>query len=130
MSKQAVREFDKEYHPPETLYLNYCAAVLAVVLKQHPKAKELYQDIKDCFMLPGVEDTFSMIERKVPEGTELLKGWPDMVADGVKQVDVSTVKAYARDLRSLIEDSTFTERKAFLRSFVKKIVVGPKEVTV
>ena len=45
-----------------------------MVLKQHPKAKELYQDIKDCFMLPGVEDTFSMIERKVPEGTELLKG--------------------------------------------------------
>ena len=54
----------------------------------------------------------------------------EMVARGVDQVDVSLVQRYAKDLRNLLEDSEFTERKAFLRSFVKKIVVDNEEVTV
>jgi len=54
----------------------------------------------------------------------------EMVARGVDQVDLSVVQRYARDLRNLLEDSDFTERKAFLRSFVKKIVVEQEEVTV
>ena len=53
-----------------------------------------------------------------------------MVVRGVDQVDVSVVQRYARDLRSLLEDSDYTERKAFLRSFVKRIVVDQEEVTV
>ena len=54
----------------------------------------------------------------------------EMVARGVDQVDVALVQRYAKDLRNLLEDSDFTERKAFLRSFVKKIVVDNEEVTV
>ena len=45
-------------------------------------------------------------------------------------MDVDTVKSYAQDLRGLLEESDFTERKAFLRSFVKRIEVGRNEVTV
>ena len=30
------------YHPPETIGLVYCVAVLEIVLKEHSKAKELY----------------------------------------------------------------------------------------
>jgi len=74
MDKQTIKEIDKEYHPPETLYLNYCAAVLAVVIKYHPKAKELYENIKDCILLSGVQETFSKVERRVPEGNKLIKG--------------------------------------------------------
>ena len=54
----------------------------------------------------------------------------EMVVRGVDQVDVSVAKRYARDLRSLLEDSDYMERKAFLRSFVKRIVVDQEEVTV
>ncbi len=54
----------------------------------------------------------------------------DMVARGVEEVDVSIVKSYARDLRNLLEESDFTERKAFLRSFVKRVEVDKDEVTV
>jgi len=74
MGKQDVNEYDKSYHPPETIKLDYCAAVLAVVLKYHPKAKELYEDIKDCILLPGVQETFSTIEHKIPESDKLIKG--------------------------------------------------------
>ena len=40
------------------------------------------------------------------------------------------MKKYARDLRTLLEESDFTERKAFLRSFVKRVEVSRNEVTV
>ena len=73
MGKQDTKEYDKSYHPPETIGLDYCAAVLAVVLKHHHKAKELCENIKDCILLPGVQETFSKIEGKVPEGDKLLK---------------------------------------------------------
>ena len=43
----------------------------------------------------------------------------EMVVRGVDQVDVAMVKTYAQDLRSLLEEADFTERKALLRSFIK-----------
>lgn len=74
MEKQEVSEYDKSYHPPETIKLDYCAAVLAVVLEQHPKAKDLYENIKDCILLPGVQETSSTVEHRIPESDKLIKG--------------------------------------------------------
>ena len=74
MRKQDINEYDKSYHPPETIKLDYCAAVLAVVLEQHPKAKDLYENIKDSILLPGVQETFSTVEHRIPESDKLLKG--------------------------------------------------------
>ncbi len=74
MEKQDAKEYDKSYHPPETIKLDYCAAVLAVVLEQHPKAKDLFENIKDCILLPGVQETFSKIEHRIPESDKLFKG--------------------------------------------------------
>ena len=74
MTREQAKEYDKTYHPPETIRLDYCAAVLAVVLEQHPKAKDLYENIKDCMLLPGVQETFSKVERRVPETDKLIKG--------------------------------------------------------
>jgi DNA invertase Pin-like site-specific DNA recombinase len=54
----------------------------------------------------------------------------DMIANGVDDVDISVVKSYARDLRDLLEESDYTERKGFLRSFVKRVEVDKSEVTV
>jgi len=47
----------------------------------------------------------------------------EAVVRGVEQVDTALVKAYAQDLRSLLEEADITERKAFLRSFIKRIEV-------
>ncbi len=74
MGKQDINEYDKSYHPPETIKLDYCAAVLSVVLEQHPKAQELFEDVKDCMLLLGVQETFSTIERRIPDSNKLLKG--------------------------------------------------------
>lgn len=43
--------------------------------------------------------------------------------EGVQHVDVETVKSYAQDLCTLLEESDFTQSRAFLRSFVKRIVI-------
>ena len=48
----------------------------------------------------------------------------EMVAQGIEEVDLSLVKSYAEDLRSLLVESGFAESNAFLRSFVKKIEVN------
>ena len=54
----------------------------------------------------------------------------DMVAHGVDEVDIAAVKGYARDLRDLLEESDYTARKGFLRSFVKRVEIDKSEVTV
>ena len=36
---------------------------------------------------------------------------------------METVKSYVEDLRNLLEDSSLSERKAFIRSFVKELKV-------
>jgi site-specific DNA recombinase len=48
----------------------------------------------------------------------------DMVVEGVHHVEVETVKAYAQDLRNLLEEGDFTQSKTFLCSFVKKVIIN------
>ncbi len=45
-------------------------------------------------------------------------------------LDMSAVKEYVADLKELLEEADNTERKAFLRSFVRRIVVNADKVTV
>ena len=45
-------------------------------------------------------------------------------------LNASIVKGYVEDLQGLLSDGTIIQQKSFLRSFVKKIVVGPTEITV
>ena len=45
-----------------------------------------------------------------------IKKEAEMVVRGVEQMDIAIVKAYAQDLRGLLEEAEFTERKAFVRS--------------
>jgi len=39
--------------------------------------------------------------------------------------DVETITAYAQDLRTFLNESELTERRAFIQSFVKEIIVRP-----
>ena len=54
----------------------------------------------------------------------------DMVAQGVEEVDIDMVKSYTRDLKSLLEESDIIERKAFLRSFIKRIEISSDKAVV
>ena len=54
----------------------------------------------------------------------------DMVVQGVEEVDIDIVKSYTRDLKSLLEESDIIERKAFLRSFIKRIEINKDEARV
>ena len=74
MSKRKAKLKDSSYYPPEMMGIIYCAAVLEIVLKEHPEAKELFEDIKECVLLPGVEDMLNTVEQKIPDGKKLLKG--------------------------------------------------------
>jgi site-specific DNA recombinase len=54
----------------------------------------------------------------------------ETIVQGVEQVDLAMVKAYVQDLRSLLEEADFAEKKVFLRSFIKRIEVNQKQVTI
>ncbi len=41
--------------------------------------------------------------------------------------DVNTIEAYAKEMRDFLKDSELTERKAFIQSFVKEIVIMPDD---
>ena len=47
----------------------------------------------------------------------------EIVAQGIEHIDAEIVKAYADDLKSLLEETDFTQSKAFLRSFLKRIEI-------
>ena len=54
----------------------------------------------------------------------------DMVAQGVEEVDINTVKSCTMDLKSLLAESDITERTAFLRSFIKRKEINKDKVMV
>ncbi len=51
----------------------------------------------------------------------------EKIITGVRHVDDETVKAYAVDLKNLLEEAGIAEAKAFVRSFVKRIDINKKE---
>ena len=44
--------------------------------------------------------------------------------------DVSTIAAYARDMKDFLQESELTERRAFIESFVKEIIVIPGDALI
>ena len=54
----------------------------------------------------------------------------DMVAQGVDEVDINIVRSYTHDLKSLLEESEITEKKTFLRSFIKRIDINKDKATI
>ncbi|GAI66527.1 unnamed protein product, partial [marine sediment metagenome] len=54
----------------------------------------------------------------------------ESILQGKPYVDSDLVRSYAEDLKSLLEESDFAESKAFLRSFIKKIVISGEKATI
>jgi len=46
-----------------------------------------------------------------------------MAVQGYEQLDITTIQSYVMNLRKLLDENEVAQRKAFLRSFIKKIVV-------
>ena len=44
--------------------------------------------------------------------------------------DVSTIAAYAKDMKDFLNESELTERRAFIQSFVKEIIVIPGDALI
>ncbi len=53
-----------------------------------------------------------------------------MIVKGEDKVNIAEIKECAGDLRNLLEEADLTERKGFLRSFVKRIEVDKTEVKI
>ena len=51
-----------------------------------------------------------------------------MATQVVEPLDADMIKAYADDLRNLLEEADLTERKAFIRSFVEQIEIDKEQV--
>ena len=54
----------------------------------------------------------------------------ETAAHGTQPINEALVKAYAEDLRTVLEEADITERKAFLRSFVKRVEIDKEQVTI
>ena len=54
----------------------------------------------------------------------------EKVTQGIKHVDAETIKSYARDLKSLLEEADIAESKAFLRSFIKRIEIHKSQAVI
>lgn len=59
-----------------------------------------------------------------------LKVEKEIDKDGIELIDIDSVKMRARDLRQLLVDSSLTERKSFLRSFVREISTDGRSMRV
>jgi len=51
-----------------------------------------------------------------------------MTLQGYQNIDIDAVHSYVMDLQNILDESEVAQRKAFLRSFVKKIVVEKEKV--
>jgi hypothetical protein len=47
---------------------------------------------------------------------------------GQYKIDIEAIRSYVKDLANILEESEVAQRKAFLRSFIKKIVVDKDRV--
>lgn len=53
-----------------------------------------------------------------------------MVIHGVQYVDVNQVKSYCSDLRCPLSEIDIVKSKAFLRSFVEKVIIEDSKCTI
>jgi site-specific DNA recombinase len=54
----------------------------------------------------------------------------EQVLKASEQLDITKVKSYVQDLRSLLEEANIIQSKSFLRSFIKRIEVRGKQVVI
>ena len=54
----------------------------------------------------------------------------DMAVEKAERLDISTIKHYVKDLKTLLEEADITRRKSFLRSFIQKIDIKERQAVI
>jgi len=76
-------------------------------------------------LTPRIRELRNRQERLLSRRSELEAAMSDRK---VELADLSTVRSYVSDLRNTLNESPLSERRAFIRSFVKEIIVNKTEV--
>ena len=76
-------------------------------------------------LTPRIRELRNRQERLLGRRSELEAAMSDRK---VELADLSTVRGYVSDLRNTLNESPLSERRAFIRSFVKEIIVNKTEV--
>jgi hypothetical protein len=80
------------------------------------------------------DDVTPRIKELRAEQMKLENARNKILADGEDdksyQLDAKQILLYVKDLKTLLEEGTFTEQKAFLRSFIKRIDFAPHHVAI
>lgn len=61
------------YYPPEIMPFAYCAACLDIVLDENEKAALLFDEIIECYKLPGWTQLLNKIENETPDVKTVIK---------------------------------------------------------
>ena len=74
---------------------------------------------EDLFTTPILQERQEKLEASAAEARAMLSERRDVLDD------VETIAAYAKDMKDFLKESELTERRAFIQSFIKEIVVVP-----
>ena len=61
------------YYLPEMMPFGLCSACLDIVLEQSEKAREIYNEVIDCFSLPGCQETMEKVGDELPDNRTVIK---------------------------------------------------------
>ncbi len=82
----------------------------------------------------SLDDLAPRIKEQRLREAELSKGRlqleAEMLVQGPKHVDSESIKAHARDLKAILNEDETKTSKTFLRTFIKRIEINRKEVTI
>ncbi len=123
--RELVRLVNEEMDVASTQYRDQLDAVLIEVVEVNRRLDRLFDAIETGKVTP---DDLSQRIRQLKEQKVKLEAqkWElewQMKTRKVELADLETVTRYVNDLRNLLNESSIAERKSFIKSFVKEIVV-------
>ena len=124
--EELVKLVNEELDSAQSLLKDKLAAIDTELDDVGDRLSKLYDALETRKL--SLDDLSPRIKKQKAHQDELMKARvqveADMVVEGVQHVELETVKAYAQDLRNLLEEADFTQSKTFLRSFVKKVIIN------
>ncbi len=124
--EELVKLVNEELDSAQSLLKDKLAAIDAELSDVRARLSKLYDALETGKL--SLDDLSPRLKQQKVHQDELMKARvqveADMVVEGVQHVELETVKAYAQDLRNLLEEADFVQSKAFLRSFVKKVIIN------
>ena len=130
--EELVKLVNKELDSSYSVYLERLEVIDAELKDVRSRLDKLYDALEtEKLSMDDLAPRIKELKTRMDELSKIcLMIEADLAVQGVHHVDRGEVIAYADDLRSLLGEADITESKAFLRTFVKKIVVESSKVKV